>query len=133
MSILSESKVDKNKIGKIGELFGLLFSFNSSLKLHHWNITGVGSYATHMALDQAIGDLLDVTDTLVETSIAIYGNLDIIIPETKDPGDIISYCEKMYHHVDSQRTLFEGIFFQSIIDEYQTAITQLLYRLKRLQ
>lgn len=36
---------------EIATFIGKLFSFNSSLKLYHWSVTGTGSYAKHMALD----------------------------------------------------------------------------------
>jgi DNA-binding ferritin-like protein len=55
---------------RISGLLGEIFSFNSSLKLAHWHVTGKGSYAAHMALDQAIESLLEVTDRLVETTYA---------------------------------------------------------------
>lgn len=118
---------------EVGVFLGKLFSFNSSLKLHHWHITGKGSYAQHIALDQAIADLLDVTDRLVETSYAIKGDLDIVIPETSNPSDIVKHSEEFFKYTESQRELFAEAFTQAIIDDYQEAIQQLLYRLKRLQ
>lgn len=114
-------------------LLGLLFSFNNSLKLYHWHITGVGSYAKHIALDQAITSLLDTTERLVETSYALRGNLDIIIPTTARPENIVKHTEDFYKTVESSRKLFPELFTQSIIDDYQEALQQLLYRLRRLQ
>ena len=118
---------------EIAEFIGRMFSFNSSLKLHHWHITGKASYAQHIALDQAIEDLLDVTDRLVETSYAVKGDLNIVIPETKNPADIIKHAEDFFNYAESQRKLFAEAFTQAIIDDCQEAIQQLLYRLKRLQ
>ena len=118
---------------EVGTFLGKVFAFNSSLKLHHWHITGKGSYAAHIALDQAIGDLSDATDRLVETSYAIKGDLDIVIPETKNPTNIVKHAEDFFRYTDSQRELFAEAFTQAIIDDYQEAIQQLLYRLKRLQ
>ncbi|GAB6121405.1 DUF5856 family protein [Dysgonomonas termitidis] len=117
----------------VAAFIGKVFSFNSSLKLHHWHITGPGSYSAHIALDQAIEDLLDVTDRLVETSYATVGDLDIVIPETKNPSDIVKHAEEFVKYTESQRELFTEAFTQAIIDDYQEAIRQLLYRLKRLQ
>ena len=118
---------------EIAEFIGRMFSFNSSLKLHHWHITGKASYAQHIALDQAIEDLLDVTDRLVETSYAVKGDLNIVIPETKNPTDIVKHAEDFFNYAESQRELFAEAFTQAIIDDCQEAIQQLLYRLKRLQ
>jgi hypothetical protein len=118
---------------EISVLFGKIFSFNSSLKLIHWHVTGKGSYAAHLSLDQAIETLLDVTDRLVETGYAILGDLDIVIPETKRPDDFVGHIEAYYKYMEHQRRLFSEAFVQSIIDEYQEGIQQLLFRLKRLQ
>jgi len=117
----------------IAKFVGKMFSFNNSLKLYHWHVTGKGSYAQHIALDQALEDLLDVTDRLVETSYAVKGDLDIVIPETANPADIVKYAEEFFKYTESQRELFAEAFTQAIIDDYQEAIQQLLYRLKRLQ
>ncbi|MBF0647925.1 hypothetical protein IR083_03720 [Dysgonomonas sp. GY75] len=118
---------------EIAAFLGKVFSFNNSLKLHHWHVTGKGSYSQHIALDQAIEDLLDITDRLVETSYALYGDLDIIIPETKNPSDIIRHSEDFFKYCEGKRELFDESLTQAIIDDYQEAIQQMLYRLKRLQ
>ncbi|MDH6355695.1 DNA-binding ferritin-like protein [Dysgonomonas sp. PH5-45] len=131
-STLKEKKTTSAN-AEIGEFLGKIFSFNNSLKLHHWHVTGKASYSQHIALDQAIADLLDATDRLVETSYALNGDLDIVIPETKNPTDIIKHAEDFFKYSDKQRVLFPEAFTQAIIDDYQEAIQQLLYRLKRLQ
>lgn len=118
---------------QIGAFIGELFSFNNSLKLYHWDVTGPGSYAQHMALDQALDSLQDVIDRVTETSIAMVGDLNITIPETKTPKDIIKHVSEFYAHVDRERDLFPDDLSQSIIDDYQEALQQLLYRLIRLK
>ena len=114
-------------------LFGKIFSFNSSLKLIHWHVTGKGSYAAHLSLDQAIDTLLEATDRLVETGYAILGDLDIVIPQTKRPDNFVGHIEAYYEYMEHQRKLFSEAFVQSILDDYQEGIQQLLFRLKRLQ
>lgn len=118
---------------EIATFIGELFSFNSSLKLFHWSVTGTGSYAKHMALDEAIASLLDVIDRITETTYAMVGDLQIAIPETKTPKDIVKHASDFYNYVEKHRDLFPEAFSQSIIDDYQEAIQQLLYRLVRLQ
>ncbi len=117
----------------IGTFIGELFSFNSSLKLFHWSVTGTGSYARHMALDEAIDSLLDVIDRITETTFALVGDLKITVPETKTPSDIVKHVSDFYQYVEKHRDLFPEDFSQSIIDDYQEAVQQLLYRLERLQ
>ncbi|WP_255491098.1 DUF5856 family protein [Dysgonomonas sp. 520] len=125
--------ITKTKNTEVAEYIGSLFAFNSSLKLYHWHVTGKGSYAQHMALDQAIDDLLDVIDRITETSIAMLGDLDIVIPETKTPTDIVKHVTDFYNCAEAGRELFTEAFTQSIIDDYVEAIQQLRYRLIRLQ
>ena len=117
---------------KRAEFAGKLFSFNDSLKLYHWHVTGKCSYAEHIALDQAIDDLKDAMDRLVETSYALYGDINVTIPQTKTPENIIKHAEDFYKTADEAREYFPASFSQAIIDDYQEAIQQLLYRLKRL-
>lgn len=125
------SKQNKNKVASF---LGELISFRNSLKLIHWSITGKGSYEAHISLDQAIESLVDITDRLVETTFALDGTLDIVIPETAKPKDYIKHVEEFYKHVeDTRKPLFPESFSQSIIDDAQEAIQQLLFRLKRLQ
>lgn len=118
---------------ELAAFIGELFSFNSSLKLFHWSVTGTGSYAKHMALDEAVASVLDVIDRITETTYAMVGDLQITIPETKTPKDIVKHASDFYNYVEKHRDLFPEAFSQSIIDDYQEAIQQLLYRLVRLQ
>ena len=128
---MANTKQDKNDVAAF---LGELISFRSSLKLIHWSITGKGSYETHISLDQAIGSLVDITDRLVETTFALDGTLNITIPETARPKDHIKHVESFYKQVeDKRKQLFPESFSQSIIDEAQEAIQQLLFRLKRLE
>jgi len=119
-------------VKEIGEFFGKMYAYNNSLKLYHWHVTGKGSYAEHMALDQALEALADVLDRIVETSYALYGDIKVVIPETPVPSNIVEHSEKFYKYVDYQRDLFKENFTAAILDDYQEAIQQLLYRLKRL-
>ncbi|GEP89706.1 hypothetical protein SAMN05660909_02216 [Chitinophaga terrae (ex Kim and Jung 2007)] len=132
MSSTAVKDQTKTQSAQVSQVFGDMFAFNNSLKLIHWNITGKGSYAAHIALDEAIEDLVKATDRLVETTMATMGDMNIVIPETRAPKDHIGYIEGFYEHVDECRDMFKEKFTQSIIDEYQEAIKQLLYRLKRL-
>ncbi len=129
----TKTKSATKNADKVGEFFGRLFAFNSSLKLYHWHISGKGSYAQHIALDQALEDVLEHIDRIVETSYAMLGDVNIVIPETKSPSDIIKHCEGFYDYLQDSRPLLPESFTQAIFDDYQEAIQQLLYRLKRLQ
>ena len=121
------------KTKEIGVLIGKLVSFRDALKLHHWHVTGSGSYATHMALDEAIEDINDPIDSLAETAYAVYGDIEVVVPETKNPSNIISFAEDFYKYLGESRKLGTEDFQNGIFDELQQSIQQLLYRLKRLK
>lgn len=123
----------KKSVQNISDLIGKFISFNNSLKLYHWHVTGENSYAQHMALDQALESLLDAADSIAETQYALNGDLNIVIPETSLPKDIVKHVEDFYTYLDSQRELFEESFTQGIIDGINETLQQLLYRLKRLK
>ncbi|MCD8166631.1 MAG: hypothetical protein LUE93_11265 [Bacteroides sp.] len=86
-----------------------------------------------MALDQALEALTDVLDRIVETVYALKGGLNITVPQTEVPADIIEFATDFYNEVEYKRELFRDKFIDSIIDDYQEAIQQLLHRLKRLE
>ena len=118
----------------VASFLGRLISFRNSLKLIHWSITGKGSYEAHISLDQAIDSLAEITDRLVETSFALDGTLDIVIPETTRPKAYIKHIDDFYQQVEEKRKgLFPETFSQAIIDDSQEAVQQLLFRLKRLE
>lgn len=116
-----------------GRFFGEMYAFNNSLKLFHWHVSGPGSYAQHMALDEALTTLADAMDRIVETTYAMKGDIEVVIPQTNTPRNIKTHCEKFFKYIDEQREMFEEDFSTAILDDYQEAIQQLLYRLKRLQ
>lgn len=121
------------KTKELTAFLGELVSYRDSLKLYHWHVTGECSYATHMALDQAIDEINDPIDALVETSYAICGDLDIVIPQSKRPANLVQYVEDFYKQTDEARDFFSAEFFGGIMDDIQQANQQLLYRIKRLK
>ncbi|WP_295939254.1 DUF5856 family protein [uncultured Alistipes sp.] len=133
MATMTETKKTTATDSKVGKFFGEMYAFNNSLKLYHWHVTGPGSYAEHMALDQALEDLADSLDRIVETTYAMLGDVKVVIPETGVPTNIVKHAEDFFKYVDRQRELFPENFTAAILDDYQEAIQQLLYRLKRLR
>lgn len=71
-----------------GRFFGEMYAFNNSLKLFHWHVSGPGSYAQHMALDEALTTLADAMDRIVETTYAMKGDIEVVIPQTNTPPAI---------------------------------------------
>ncbi len=117
---------------KIGTFLGEVFAFTNSLKLYHWHVTGKASYAEHIALDQAITSLKGALDRITETSYALDGDIEIVIPQTSVPSNIVKHATGFFEYVDSSYKLFSESFSQSILDDIQEAVQQLLFRLERL-
>lgn len=132
METKTNVKENTAAIKEMGEFFGKMYAYNNSLKLYHWHVTGKGSYAEHMALDQALEALSEALDRIVETAYALHGDIHITIPETSVPANVIAHSESFFNYVDYERALFQENFTAAILDDYQEAIQQLLYRLKRL-
>lgn len=131
---MAKAKSASGKHTEIAQFFSGLISFRDSLKLVHWSVTGLGSYEVHLSIDQALDTINDVIDRLVETTFALTGTLELVIPETKRPKDYIKHVRDQYDHIeDVRKKLFTEDFSQSIIDDFQEALQQLLYRLKRLE
>ncbi|MCC8036224.1 MAG: hypothetical protein LIO77_09915 [Rikenellaceae bacterium] len=118
---------------EIGKLFGQLYSFNESLKLYHWHDTGEGSYARHMATDQAVDTVRGLLDRLVETSYSVYGQIEIVIPQTGVPPCLVEAIKNTSELIARSQSLFQEGFLVSILDEYQEALHQLNYRITRLK
>lgn len=133
METKMKEKQSATVINEMGEFFGKMYAFNNSLKLYHWLVSGKGSYAQHIALDQALEVLPDALDRIVETTYSLKGDVKVVIPETASPVDIVDHCQKFFEYVDYQRDLFKENFTAAILDDYQEAIQQLLYRLRRLE
>lgn len=130
----AKAKSSAGKHPEVAQFLSGLISFRDSLKLVHWSVTGLGSYEVHLSIDQAVDTINDVIDRLVETTFALTGTLELVIPETKRPKDYIKHVRDQYDHIeDVRKKLFTEDFSQSIIDEFQEALQQLLYRLKRLE
>lgn len=123
----------KTTVQNISDFLGSVVSFNNSIKLYHWHVSGEHSYSQHIALDQALEALIETTDRIVETQYALNGDLNIVVPQTATPKDIIKHVENFYNYLEAKRELFEEAFTQAIIDDSQEALQQLLYRLKRLK
>lgn len=135
MSTILKNQIQgiETSVKEVGEFIGRIVSFNTSLRLSHWVITGEGSYAQHIALEQGQDALEEVTDRLVETVIAQVGDVEITVPATETPKNVVKHTEGFYEFVQEGRKHFSEAYTQAILDDYQEALQQMLYRLKRLK
>ncbi len=130
MADIKLKSVDKNRIG---EYIGECRSVMEGVKLYHWDVTGTASYAQHIAVDQFIEQMNASVDSLAETSIALYGDINITIPKTDKPTNIVDYINKFRISTKNIRNILIENVQIAIVDTIDEAALQVLYRLKRLK
>ena len=130
MDDIKLKSADKNRIG---EYIGECRSVMEGAKLYHWDVTGTSSYAQHIALDQFIEQMNAPVDSLAETSIALYGDINITIPKTDKPTNIVDYINKFRISTKNIRNILIENVQIAIVDTIDEAALQVLYRLKRLK
>lgn len=97
------------------------------------DVTGTASYAQHIALDQFIEQMNASVDSLAETSIALYGDINITVPKTDKPTNIIDYFNKFRISTKNIRNVLVENVQIAIVYTIDEATLQVLYRLKRLK
>ena len=117
-----------------GKFFGKLFQLRDEIHLNHLRVSGVGSYATHKALNEFYDGLLDLIDSLIESYQGKYGIIDIEIPSSSK-SDSIKCLEELVKMTDegSAYLLFSESYLRNQIDEISTLTYQTLYKLKNLK
>jgi hypothetical protein len=123
-----------NKNIKAGEFFGKLFQIRDEIHLTHLNVSGIGSYATHKALNEFYDEILDLMDSLIESYQGKYGLTEINIPAS-EKVDPITAIENLVKLTDSGMAyiMFKETWIQNQIDEISTLAYQTLYKLKNLK
>lgn len=106
-------------------LIGQLFASRNIAHLAHLNTT---SYAEHKALNSYYDSLLDLTDTLAETYIGIYGRGTITIPGATIT-DMKTHLKELRNEVAEHREYIKETNIQNIIDEILSLIDETNYLL----
>lgn len=117
-----------------GKFFGKLFQLRDEIHLNHLRVSGVGSYATHKALNEFYDGILDLIDSLIESYQGKYGIIDIEI-FSSSKSDSIKCLEELVKLTDngSVYNMFTETWIQNQIDEISTLTYQTLYKLKNLK
>jgi hypothetical protein len=111
----------------IKKLLATLMCGQVCLRLIHWNTT---SYAEHKAIGKLYDHLADLTDTLAETYMGIYGRFGNIPCSHGDLPDAVGYVAEMADFVQSVRVeLPNDTQLQNIVDEIASAIDTTNYLL----
>ena len=119
----------KKSSGK-GEFFGTLFQARTIIHQLHLKTT---SFAQHKALNEAYDEILDIADTLIESTQGLDGIIEFVTPEARTFKNATEYTRELYNYIKQNRNIFPESFQQNIIDEIQTLLAQTLYKLINLK
>ena len=116
------------------QFFGKLFQIRDQIHLKHLRVSGPGSYAQHVALNEFYDGILDLTDGLIESYQGKYGIINIVIKESKDV-DAISLLKELVSLTDGGGAykMFKETFLQNEVDEISKLTYQTLYKLQNLK
>jgi hypothetical protein len=125
-------KLEEFKSAKdMGIVFSKLFEARDFAHKAHLETK---SYAQHKALNSFYDDILDLTDSLVESYFGKYGIQKIQVPEVKQQDtvtyfeDLANFLEQAHASVDKKDT-----WVQNQLDEIMQLTFSLLYKLKNLK
>lgn len=111
----------------IKKMLSMLMCGQICLRLIHWNTT---SYAEHKAIGKLYDSLADLTDTLAEAYMGIYGRMGNIPCSHNELPDAVSYVGEMAEMVEALRPeLPNDTQLQNIVDEIASAIDSTNYLL----
>lgn len=111
----------------IKKMLSTLMCGQICLRLIHWNTT---SYAEHKAIGKLYDGLADLTDTLAETYMGIYGRFGNVPCSHNELPDAVSYVAEMADAVQAMRIeLPNDTQLQNIVDEIAATIDSTNYLL----
>lgn len=127
-------EVPKLKSTTPAEFFGKLFQIRTQIHIKHLRITGVGSYAGHIALHDFYEGILGLADSLIESYQGKYGIINFSVKESSDE-DALKLLEDLVKLTDggSVYSMFKETWIQNQIDEISTLAYQTIYKLKNLK
>lgn len=111
----------------IKKLLAMLMCGQVCLRLIHWN---TASYAEHKAIGKLYDQLADLTDTLAEAYMGIYGRFGNIPCQHTDLPTAVAYVADMAEMIESLRDqLPNDTQLQNIVDEIASAVDSTNYLL----
>lgn len=116
-----------------GVFFGMLFHARDYIHLAHLDATGPSSFSMHKALNKFYDEILEITDTLIESTQGEEGLVKITIPVTVLSKSALEFLVELREYIKTQRVIFKESWQQNILDELQQLISQTVYKLKYLK
>ena len=122
-----EQEGDNVNHDAIKKMLAMLMCGQVCLRLIHWNTT---SYAEHKAIGKLYDQLADLTDTLAETYMGIYGRFGNIPCAHDQLPDAVAYVRDMGDGIQALRAeLPNDTQLQNIVDEIASAVDTTNYLL----
>jgi DNA-binding ferritin-like protein len=121
------------------KLISTLMASRDQAHIFHWQTTGEGSFAAHMALNAYYDEIPGLTDALVESYQGKHGIVKGYAPAEKfdefDKANVIkyfkglsTYVERCYDKLDPKDT-----YILNQIDNVKELIYSTIYKLENLQ
>jgi len=108
-------------------LLSMLMSGQVCLRLIHWN---TNSYAEHKAIGKLYDQLADLTDSLAEAYMGIYGRFGNMPCQHTELPDAVTYVAEMADYIQAMRAeLPNDTQLQNIVDEIASAVDSTNYLL----
>lgn len=104
--------------------------------MHHFMVTGQGSYAKHMALGELYDEIQELTDGLAEEVMGTYNfGLHFVGDHSYKVSDsLLNDTQAIYNFIEAHRgALGPRSHIQNSVDGLCTALAHALYKLRRLQ
>lgn len=120
----------------VGLLLGTLMQSRNQAHIYHLQVTGMGSFAAHKALNDYYDGIIDIVDSIAESIQGRYGiirgyKMDGVI---REDGNFVMYFEALCKFVETIRTQCpQDSYIQNQIDTVVELIESTKYKLKNLQ
>ena len=121
------------------KLISTLMASRDQAHVFHWQTTGPGSFAAHMALNTYYDAIPDMVDALVESYQGKYGLIKFRpvagLDNNCDGSNIVAYFEKLVNIVCTLRQApnLQDSFIQNEIDNVVNLLYSTKYKLVNLQ
>ena len=125
------------KTQKHSEFFGRLFQLRDQIHLRHLfptNAGKLGSFAEHSALNSFYESILNLADSLIESYQGKYGIVEINIPASKVPNNVIGLIKEFAAMTEKGAyDTFEESWIKNQLDGMSELAYSTIYKLENLK
>ena len=118
------------------KLISTLMASRDQAHIFHWQTTGPGSFAAHLALNAYYDAIPNLTDTLVESYQGQYGILTDYetypVENYSDKGQVVEFLDKLTVSIEVLRQDTDDSYLQNQIDTLVELLETTKYKLRFL-